>query len=118
MNYWCIKCCIKTRMPLSLSDIDRITKMGHRLKDFATKTDNEWRLKNRNGRCVFVSDQGCKIYSYRPEGCQLYPLIYDENLKKAVIDPLCPHGNEFKFKKEDIEKLISLLEKLGKEANE
>jgi Fe-S-cluster containining protein len=105
-------------MPLSHSDIARISKMGHQLKDFATKTDNGWRLKNRDGRCVFVSDQGCKIYSYRPEGCRLYPLIYDEDLRKATVDRLCPLGDKFKFGKEDIKRLRKLLKKLEKEINE
>jgi len=111
----CVHCCIETRMPLSRLDMERISKMGYRLEDFAIKTEEEWRLKNRFGRCVFLVEGGCKIYPHRPEGCRLYPLAHDENSGKMVLDNLCPYRCEFKAEKDDIQKLKSLLEGLGKE---
>lgn len=113
----CVKCCIETRMPLSRFDIERISRQGYRFKDFVVKRRRERHLKNRNGRCVFLRDNGCIIYSFRPEGCRLYPLVYDENYSKVVIHDLCPYGHEFKIGREDIEKLNALFYKLSLKRN-
>ena len=88
----CVQCCIETRMPLSPSDIKRILKVGYGLNDFRMKLGDGWRLKNISGRRIFLSGDDCTIYPYRPEGCQLYPLIYDEDLRHAIIDHLCPYS--------------------------
>ncbi len=109
MKHECVECCLKTRMPLANTDLKRILKLGYKLEYFAVKTDGEWRLKNSSGRCVFLSEEGCRIYRYRPEGCILYPLVYDENLGKAVIDPFCPYGSLFEVHKNDIRRLKILL---------
>jgi Fe-S-cluster containining protein len=114
VKHKCVQCCIETRMPLSPSDIKRIMKLGYRLTDFTLKSGDGWRLKNISGRCVFLSEGGCTIYPYRPEGCQLYPLIYDEELRHAVIDHLCPSGCEFTVRNEDLKKLKNLLRRLEK----
>jgi Fe-S-cluster containining protein len=87
--------------------------MGYRFKDFVMKRKKKHHLKNINGRCVFLGDNGCIIYSFRPEGCQLYPLIYDENFRKFVIHDLCPYSHMFKASMEDIEVLFSLIKKLS-----
>jgi len=114
MIHGCVKCCIETRMPLSRSDIERISKQGHRFKDFVVKRKRERYLKNSKGRCVFLGDEGCIIYSFRPEGCRLYPLVYDEKNRKAVVHDLCPHGHEFKVSGEDRENLHAFFKKLSK----
>ena len=103
----CVKCCIETRMPLSRDDILRISRQGNRFKDFVVKRKRERRLKNRNGRCVFLRDNGCIIYSFRPEGCRLYPLVYNENNRKVVVHDLCPYGHEFKVIRDDVETLYA-----------
>jgi len=96
-------------MPLSNLDLKRILKLGYKLEGFAVKTDGGWRLKNNSGRCVFlIEGKSCGIYPHRPEGCRLYPLVYDENLKKVVIDPLCPYGHLFKVQKNDVKRLKTL----------
>lgn len=107
----CVKCCIDTRMPLTRFDIERISRQGYRIKDFVVKRKRERQLKNRNGRCVFLGDEGCIIYSFRPEGCRLYPLVYNENNRKDFIHDFCPYGQEFKVSKDDIEKLSVLIKK-------
>ena len=109
----CVKCCIETRMPLSRNDIERISRQGYRFKDFVVKRKRERRLKNRKGRCVFLEDNVCTIYSFRPEGCRLYPLVYNENNKKVVIHDLCPYNHEFKTRKDDIENLYVLFKELS-----
>ena len=110
----CIKCCIDTRMPLSRFDIDRISRQGYRFKDFVVKRRRERHLKNSNGRCVFLGEDSCIIYSFRPEGCQLYPLVYHENYRKVVVHNLCPYHNEFKVSRDDIDNLHAFLKKLSK----
>jgi len=110
----CVECCIETRMPLSRIDVERISRQGYRFKDFVVKRRRERRLKNRDGRCVFLGDNGCIIYSFRPEGCRLYPLVYNEDYGKAVIHDFCPYGHEFKVGRDDIENLYVLIKKLYK----
>jgi len=96
VKHRCVKCCLKTRMLLSSLDLERILKLGYRLKHFTVKTNEGWRLKNNSGRCAFLQEEGCEIYPHRPEGCKLYSLVYDENLMKAAIDSICPYSNESK----------------------
>ena len=110
----CTICCMETRMPLSRIDIERITRQGYRFKDFVVKRKRERRLKNFNGRCVFLGDNGCMIYSFRPEGCRLYPLVYNENNRKFAIHDLCPYGHEFRVSVDDIENLHVFFKKLSK----
>ena len=111
----CVECCIETRMPLSSRDIERIVKLGFKLEDFTVEEEGEVRLRNVSGRCFFLTDDGCKIYPYRPEGCRLYPLIYDERSGEFLMDTICPYRHEFKVKEEDKAKLLRLLERLSKE---
>ena len=112
VNHKCVKCCLDTEMPLSRFDISRLLELGHRLEDFAVKTGKEWRLKNRCGKCVFLSADGCKIYSHRPDGCRLYPLVYDETKGKAVMHRLCPYRHEFEVRGGDVENLRMQLKSL------
>ena len=114
MKHGCVKCCLETRMPLSNLGLKRILKLGCRLEYFAVKTKEGWRLKNDSGGCVFLREEGCEIYPHRPEGCKLFPLVYDETLKKAVIDSICPYSYEFKAQRNDVERLKSLIRKLGR----
>lgn len=112
VKHTCVRCCVETEMPLSSFDIKKILRLGYGLNEFTVKVADGWRLKNISGRCVFLAEGGCTIYLHRPQGCRLYPLIYDEALKNAVIDPLCPYGGEFTVKKEDLKKLENLLGRL------
>ena len=112
VNHKCVECCLETRMPLSRFDIKKILELGYHLKDFAVKKGKEWRLRNRFGRCVFLSEDGCKIYSHRPEGCRIYPLVYDEDAGKAVMHRLCLYRHEFEVRKDDVTNLMKQLERL------
>ena len=112
VKHKCVKCCLETRMPLSNPDLKRILKLGYKLECFAEKTQGGWRLKNNSGRCVFLLEERCGIYSHRPEGCRLYPVVYDENQKKSAIDLLCPYGYLFNVRRNDVARLKILLEKL------
>lgn len=103
-------------MPLTSEDIRRISSLGFKVEDFTIKIGREWRLRNKHGRCYFLTERGCRIYDFRPEGCRLYPLIYDEESGKPILDNLCPYKEEFKLEKSDFEKLRKLLERLMAEA--
>jgi Fe-S-cluster containining protein len=112
-SHSCMQCCLETNMPLSSSDITRIVKLGYELSDFVTTpADGAYQLRNISGRCVFLSEVGCTIYPNRPEGCQLYPLIWDEDFGQAVRDHLCPHAGEFEVKKTDRANLKKLIKRL------
>ena len=115
VKHKCMKCCIETSMPLSRSDMKRILKEGYQFRDFAVKIGKEWCLRNSSGRCIFSSEGVCKIYSFRPEGCRIYPLVYDENTRKAMLDPTCPYGYDFEVREEDVKNLKILLKRLKKE---
>jgi hypothetical protein len=102
-------------MPLTRLDVERISKQGYRIKDFTVKRKRERQLRNVNGRCFFLGENGCRIYPFRPEGCRLYPLVYDEGNGKGVIHDFCPYGREFKVSRDDIENLFALIKNLYKE---
>jgi len=62
--------------------------------DFCNLNEDEfYQLKNINGVCYFFDKQNykCKIYKIRPKGCQFYPLIYDVDKKRCVMDKDCPN---------------------------
>jgi len=111
----CIKCCNQTSMILSNKDIEKIHKAGYKINFFVRENKGYLKLKNINGRCVFHNGQFCMIYKYRPEGCKIYPLIYDIGLNCAIVDNLCPYRYEFKFKNEDNMKLLDLISKIKSE---
>ncbi len=49
--------------------------------------------------CVFLGDDGwCRIWAARPEGCRLYPAVYDDGLRAATLDAdYCPHTDGFRL---------------------
>jgi Fe-S-cluster containining protein len=77
--------------------------------------DGWLQLKNYDGRCVFNDGKKCSIYEYRPEGCKLYPIIYDEDKNHATLDVDCPHRDEFKISKIKEKIVFSLVEILIEE---
>jgi len=115
IRHKCNLCCIETEMSLTSSDINRILRLGYRLENFAVKVEGEWRLRNIDGKCVFLGDKGCRIYPYRPLGCRLYPLVYDESSGTVRFDEICPYADEFERTDEDVHKLINLLSHLSME---
>ena len=83
-------------MPLLNEDVRRIVGLGFRKSYFATDSEDLKVLRNNDdGRCVFHDGEKCTIYRNRPAGCRLYPIIFDENSKRAVKDTLCPFRSEF-----------------------
>lgn len=112
ITHTCVRCCLETQMLLSPADLLRIERLGYERADFAVKAADGWCLKNVSGCCVFLAKDGCTIYPHRPEGCHLYPLIYDETSRQAILDYLCPHASEFKVMKGDIKALKKFIVRL------
>ena len=111
----CVKCCLNTEMPLSSSDIVRIEELGFSDDSFIVKEDGNRILKNLSGRCVFHNGQRCTIYEDRPEGCQLYPVILDEDVGEAVLDSYCPHHENFQLTPTISREVIELVQKVDAE---
>ena len=96
----CAKCCYNTEMELSKQDISRIedqNTLGLIRDDFCFKVDGFIKLKNIDNHCIFLDPdtKHCKIYLFRPIGCRFYPLIFNQEKNKCVIDDDCPYKNNF-----------------------
>jgi uncharacterized protein len=111
----CIECCLETEMPLSNDDVERIADLGFDKVLFIAESDGWRRLKNAGGRCVFHDGESCRIYDNRPEGCRLYPIVWDEDEEKAKVDWVCPHSEEFGLDEDSKRELSELVERLKKE---
>ena len=104
----CGVCCYQTEMELSESDIVRIEQLSPESilrGEFAVNKGDYFHLKNLNGHCIFLlpKTNTCKIYPFRPKGCQFYPMIYDLERDQCVLDIDCPHkqlfySNSLKFR--------------------
>jgi len=116
----CGICCEKTEMMLSNVDIERLEKEGYSRQKFMRSDKYGFsRLKNRGGYCIFfnVEKRRCKVYKYRPLGCRIYPVIYNEQ-EGIVTDDLCPMRKTISQKelKRKGKKLIELLQRIDEEA--
>jgi Fe-S-cluster containining protein len=62
-----------------------------------SKIKGLFRLKRKNGKCVFLKNHKCKIYDRRPIECKLYPWLLNWNGKKLTLQlhPNCPDKHNF-----------------------
>jgi Fe-S-cluster containining protein len=91
-------------MTLTEADERRLEAAG--FSRFVRETEaGEPRLRNRDGRCVFLSEGDCRAYAARPEGCRLYPLVLDLDQDRVVLHDFCPHRDEFRFTAADERRL-------------
>ena len=116
----CSVCCTETEMLLSEKDITRLIKKGFSKNSFVKYNKQGYaQLKNRQSYCVFYDPKKhqCNVYSDRPEGCRVYPVILDEE-KGIVLDDICGSRNTITDKEKKIkgERVIKLLEKIDNEA--
>jgi Fe-S-cluster containining protein len=91
----CYHCCLETEMFLSNMDVSRIEKLGFSKENFLEGKEGFLALKNVDGKCFFLKEKMCSIYENRPQGCRFYPLIYDFEEERVVIDKLCIHHQDF-----------------------
>ena len=102
-------------MLLSDRDIKKIEQIGYN-RHYFTKSKKGWlKLKNKDGKCVFHNGKICLIYENRPEGCKLYPLIFNKESNSAVIDEECPYGDNFRFNKKSVNQLFKLVTRIVSE---
>jgi Fe-S-cluster containining protein len=102
-------------MPLTEADVAQLKRMGHDAIEFTVQAEGEVRLANVRGSCFFLENGRCRVYEARPEGCRVYPVVYDERIYKFVLDPTCPHGAEFSVTREDRDRLKRLLHRIDRE---
>jgi hypothetical protein len=108
----CTACCEHTNMLLTAQDIARIEALGHPKDSFSHPGSLGEQLKNTNGHCVFLKAGQCTIYTSRPHGCTLYPIVYDKSSRQAILDDACPRYKDFPLTNErrrQLQRLITTL---------
>ncbi len=116
----CGICCTETEMLLSEKDIKRLEMMGF-VKSYFARFDRKGYalLRNRDGYCVFydLSKKQCGVYSERPLGCRVYPVIFDEE-KGIVFDDICNSRDTISEKEKNYKGkiVIKLLKEIDAEA--
>jgi len=99
-------------MILFREDIERISSHGE--KDFVVFRNGFYRLRNVGGKCIFLDEENrCRIYSIRPIGCRVYPLVYSFD-KGPLLDPECPLSQQVVYTCEEVEEGLKILEKVLK----
>ena len=118
LQHGCIKCCLNTEMPVSDCDVARLRALGF-CKDFFVVEKNGWkRLRNSQGRCVFHDGRLCTVYSCRPRGCRIYPVVFDPDSKKVGLDSFCPRCQKFQVTPRISDELMELIQRLDFERNQ
>jgi Fe-S-cluster containining protein len=91
-------CCKRTTYKLTNEDIYRIAEVVDTTNIFNTGTKlSDILIHNLDGTiqlkapCFFYLYRNCSIYEYRPVGCRIYPVVYNNG---ASTDPSCPGHNE------------------------
>ncbi|MFX1398406.1 MAG: YkgJ family cysteine cluster protein [Promethearchaeota archaeon] len=106
----CGICCMETQMPISIQDISRILEnVDYRIEinDFSLKSEEGYyQLRNIDNRCFFfdIAEKKCSIYEFRPRGCMFYPLVFDLEKNKCILDDICPRKDLFVEKKDKIKR--------------
>lgn len=108
---YCGKCCIETEMPLTEEDLSRIESLGFSREEFSVSDGDILRLRNVKGKCYFLDERNtCRIYEHRPEGCRLYPAIFDG--ENVIVDTICPRWKEVRINEKTRRKLLELIGKI------
>jgi len=107
-------------MLLSQNDIVRLTKLGFSKRYFVRFDKQGYAfLKNMDGYCVFYdrNRHQCSIYVNRPGGCQVYPVILDEEVG-IILDELCPERDTILDKEKRVKgkRVMKLLQEIDTEA--
>lgn len=102
----CSACCHDTQMLLTNEDVRRLEALRPGLPFAVLADDGYLQLRSRDAPpvsgmrgkpCVFLDEAGrCSVHAHRPEGCRLYPAMWDDDAGKAVLDgEHCPHTAGF-----------------------
>jgi uncharacterized protein len=118
----CGVCCTETEMLLSNKDIKRLENRGYSQSQFVKYDKLGYaQLKNQDGYCIFYDRKNhkCGIYSDRPAGCKVYPVILDEETG-IILDDICQSRKSIKQSEKNLKgkRVIRLLEIIDAEALE
>jgi Fe-S-cluster containining protein len=97
-----------------LVDISRLRALGYEVNEFVVQRGGERRLRNKEGKCFFLTNGKCTVYEDRPTGCRFYPLVFDQD-NEVVVDPECAHAGQFTVDPDEAEKLAEFIRKLKRE---
>jgi hypothetical protein len=106
LDHGCSACCHDIEMLLTDADLERIAAARPGMDFWFRADDGYAQLRTRDGPpaaggegrpCIFLAPDGrCSIHEVRPEGCRLYPAVWDDSLRDAELDDLyCPHTDGF-----------------------
>lgn len=113
-------------MPLSKEDLDVLVRKGYDIQEVTVESEEFpglRELKNVERRCIFLKEDGeshsitftCALYPDHPRGCKFYPLIFNQDKEKCVIDDeYCPHWEAFLDVLDEPRKCKELKEYLSK----
>ena len=118
----CGVCCTETEMLLSIKDINRLEALGYSVKEFAIFDKQGYvTLRNRDGYCVFydLAKHRCNIYTARPSGCRVYPVIVDVE-SGIILDSICECRGSITEQEKSVKgkRVVKLLELIDSEAEE
>ncbi len=138
MDHGCSACCHDVEMLLTNADLARI-QQARPGEDFYFQADDGYlqlRTKDappaagwqggpdlpipselRPQPCHFLNADGaCSIHAIRPEGCRLYPAVWDDALRGAELDTdYCPHADGFALPQATVDAVQRLADKLESE---
>jgi len=83
-------------MSLTLEDVERLEAAGERAFHHEVE-DGTLRLLTVEDRCVFLADGRCRVYPNRPDGCVLYPLVWNVIGHEPDLHEFCPYAHQFRF---------------------
>lgn len=92
----CARCCGDTshrgRIIYMLNDeVEKISELtGLRPMEFSSPISGlknyKFKMKKRNGICVFLKDHACRIYDGRPLLCNIYPFLVRKSNGSFLFD--------------------------------
>lgn len=105
-EFACSACCHGTEMLLTEGDVARLQAARPGLAVHFQTDDGFLQLRTRpdpplpgfaGEPCLFLDGKGrCSIHALRPEGCRLYPGVWDADHDKVLLDAdYCPHPDGF-----------------------
>lgn len=92
----CARCCGDTphrgRIIYLLSDeVQRISKStGLHPIEFSSQISGlgkfDYKMKKRNGVCIFLKNKACRVYGTRPRTCLLYPFMARKSNNSLIFE--------------------------------
>lgn len=122
----CSACCHDIEMILTDADLARL-RAARPGEDFWFQADDGYlQLRTRDGPaaaggagkpCWFLgADGACTVFADRPEGCRLYPAVWDDALRAAELDgDYCPNTDRFLLPSATVDAVRRLAKKLQAE---